>query len=196
MRSCTSTSDGFSLLEVLVALCLSVLLLVGIAPLWITAVRTDSAAHGLLADLQRWRVVSARLEADLRAASAQGLPGVSCSPLLEASAERVVFVTRSGRDRSLEIVAWHFAGGSLMRRRAPAGAGSTPRVPVAFSDNKTMMERVVGGRFAYVTGGVELGSIPPAGDVRRIDRVRAHCALSGGWPNAPCAVRAEGSLGR
>lgn len=173
------TTDGLSLIEVLVALCLSLVLLLGIAPLWVSLYRTGVGTHEVLVDLQRWRVVAARLERDLRMASGD-VPGrLDCVPVLEATATRVVFVTQSAQAEGLEIVAWEIVAGSLMRRRAPLPLAGPPTLPSAFQDNKTMLEGTAGGTFSYSAGGLELGTAVPPTDLRRVGAVRFECRVTG-----------------
>ncbi|MHB1343359.1 MAG: prepilin-type N-terminal cleavage/methylation domain-containing protein [Thermoleophilia bacterium] len=195
-RIFTSTSDGFTLLEVLVALVLSLVILLGTAPLWVTTVRTGVASQELLVDVERWRVVSARLERDLRMASAAGIKGLGCVPLLEATPSRLVLVTRSAGGPEPEIVAWEFAGGSLMRRRMPVPAeGPSPTIS-GFPDNKTMLEGVDGGVFFYSMGGLGLGTNLSTEDLTLVDAVEVTCSVTAGGRARGVGVTGAAGLGR
>lgn len=184
------------MVEVLVALSLSLVILLGIAPLWVTTLRTGVGTHEQLVDLQRWRVVAARLERDLRMASADGGQALGCTPLLEATSTRVVLVTRSIQAGGLEIVAWEFVAGSLMRRRTPLPVEGPPQLVGGFRDNKTMIEAVEGGVFSYRTGGVELGSAVPRADLRLVDAVKVVCCVTAGGRRGGATVTAEEGVGR
>ncbi|MHB0978579.1 MAG: PulJ/GspJ family protein [Thermoleophilia bacterium] len=194
--SSTCTTDGLSLVEVLVALSLSLVILLGIAPLWVTTLRTGVGTHEQLVGLQRWRVVLARLERDLRMASADGGQDLGCTPLLEATSTRVMLLTRSTQAGGLEIVAWEFVAGSLMRRRTPLPVEGPPQFLGGFRDNKTMIEAVEGGVFSYRTGGVELGSAVPWADLRLVDAVKVVCRVTAGGRRGGATVTTEEGLGR
>ncbi len=194
--SSTCTTDGLSLVEVLVALSLSLVLLLGIAPLWVTTVRTGVDTQEHLLDLQRWRVVSARLERDLRMASTDGGRYLGCTRVLEANPTRVVLLTRSVQDGGLEIVAWEFVAGSLMRRRTPLPVQGPPQLGVGFRDSKTMIEATEGGAFSYHTGGVALGSVVAQEDLRLVDAVAVTCRVTAGGRRNGVVVEAGTSVGR
>lgn len=195
-RIFTSTSDGFTLLEVLVALVLSLVILLGTAPLWVTTVRTSVLSQELLVDVERWRVVSARLERDLRMASAAGIRGLGCVPLMEATPARLVLVTRSAEGREPEIVAWEFAGNSLMRRRMPVPAGGSLPAMGGFRDNKTMLEGVGGGVFSYSMGALALGTNVSTEDLMLVDAVAITCSVTAGGRARGVVVIGTAGLGR
>lgn len=152
--STSTSSRGFTLIELLVGLALSLMLALAIAPLWTTAEKvTVEGGDRVLATFQA-RTMVARLERDLRLASALGSGGLECAPVVEADKHHLVVVTRSGSDATPEIVEWELVGGSLMRRRGPwvgvpAGAVSHS----LFNDHKTMLEGLAAGAsFAYLSG--------------------------------------------
>ncbi|MHB8870167.1 MAG: hypothetical protein ACYC6T_00530 [Thermoleophilia bacterium] len=178
------------------ALSLSLVLLLGIAPLWVTTVRTGVDTQEQLLDLQRWRVVSARLERDLRMASTDGGRYLGCARVLEATATRMVLLTRSVQDGGLEIVAWEFVAGSLMRRRTPLPAQGSPQLGGGFRDSKTMIEATEGGAFSYRTGRVELGSVIAQEDLRLVDAVEVRCRVTAGGRRKGVVVEAGTSVGR
>lgn len=196
MDRSTCTTEGLSLIEVLVALCVSLVLLLGVAPLWVALLQGGVGAQGLLVDTQRWRVAAARLERDVRMASADAPRALGCGPLLEATSDRVVLITRSVQAEGLEIVAWEVAGGSLMRRRASLPAAGVPSVPAAFQDNKTMMEGLESGLFTYRAGPGSFDGAVPAADLGRVDAVEIECRLTGTGRSAGVPVAAGAHLGR
>lgn len=192
----TCSSEGFSLVEVLVALCLSVVILMGISALWVATVRTGLGSQETLIEVQRWRVVSARMERDLRVASADGVSGLSGSPLLEASPTRLVMITRSTSDEGLEIVAWEFVNGVLMRRRAPLPVAGPPVSIGGFRDNKTMLEGVEGGVFSYAAGAFPLGGTVSSAALRSVDAVAASCSVTAGDTRRRVTVSGGAGVGR
>jgi type II secretory pathway component PulJ len=163
------------MMEMLVALVLSLVLLAAALPLWNGITSRTSDAQERLVQLQRWQVVAARLERDLRLASADGVAGLGCAPIIEARPNKVTLVTRTADGTKLELVSWEIVGGSLMRRRNPLdyeGAG----LPVGpFSDNKTMLEGVREGSFGYRLRAAVVGGFQSAGALSYIDAVSVRC---------------------
>lgn len=194
--SATCTSEGFSLFEVLTAVCLSLALLLCTGPLWSTVGRTAAETHTRLLDAQRWGVVAARFESDLRLASTEGRGDLGCVSLLEATATRVVLVTRAQQGDGLEVVAWEFAGGSLMRRRSPLPPESPRPSSVSFPDNKTMIEGVLAGRFSYWNGSAELGAAVGRERLRQVTAIRAACTISATGGGRRFRVETQAALGR
>lgn len=192
----TCSSEGFSLVEVLVALCLSLVIMMGISAVWVTTVRTGVGSQELLVEVQRWRVVAARMERDLRVASADGVPGLCGSPLLEASPTRLVMVTRPTSDGALEIVAWEFVNGVLMRRRTPLPTEGPPVSIGGFRDNKTMLEGVEGGVFSYAAGAFPLGDTVSSAALRSVDAVAVACSVTAGDIRRRVAVSGGAGVGR
>ncbi len=94
--SSTSTSDtGFSLIELMVALALSVLLALGVAPLWIGIQRSSLDGFDGLLDAGRFQVVAARFERDLRLTVPASDTRWMGSLLLQADERQITFVTRA-----------------------------------------------------------------------------------------------------
>ncbi|MGI5939529.1 MAG: prepilin-type N-terminal cleavage/methylation domain-containing protein [Thermoleophilia bacterium] len=154
MLSPSGGSSGFSLIEVLLALALTLCLAVAIAPLMtslqsVGVEQTDRSIQALQA-----RVAFARFERDLRLAGGGDCPFPTSGALLEAMPSQVVFVVPTPVESAPILVEWEIAGSRLMRRSGPC-----PRthpglfVPGLFSDNKTMLEGVgAGSGFSYRIG--------------------------------------------
>ncbi|MBN1630514.1 MAG: prepilin-type N-terminal cleavage/methylation domain-containing protein [Thermoleophilia bacterium] len=148
---------GFTLVELLVALALSVCLALALAPFWISLMTAGTRETDRTVWLIQQRVAAARLERDLRLAGAEGCLFPAAGALLEASGSQVVFLQRAADGSAPLIVEWEIARGSLMRRW-----GSCPvHRPVVlqhslYEDNKTMLEDVgAGSSFTYVVAGAE-----------------------------------------
>ncbi len=160
-------SSGFSLIELLVGLVLSLILALAIAPLWTTASKvTVEGADRVVATFQA-RTAVTRLERDLRLASALGGGGLECAPVVEADGRHLVVVTRSAANATPELVEWELVGGSLMRRRGPwVGIPAGGVSHSLFNDHKTMLEGLAaGGSFAYLSGARALaGNATPERD--------------------------------
>ena len=133
MWSTSSSEDGFSLMELLVALVLSVLLALGVAPLWVGLQRTTVDGLARLLDAGRFQVVAARFERDLRMAVPGSAPGCSGALVLQAGERQITFVTQAVGGSGLEVVSWEVVGSSLMRRRRAydpiSGTGARPVAP-------------------------------------------------------------------
>jgi prepilin-type N-terminal cleavage/methylation domain-containing protein len=183
-------SHGFSLIELLVGLALSLMLALAIAPLWTTASKvTVEGADRVVATFQA-RTAVARLERDLRLASALGGVGLECAPVVEADEHHVVVVTRSAANATPELVEWELVGGSLMRRRGPwAGIPAGGVSHSLFNDHKTMLEGLTaGGSFAYLSGArVLVGDATPERDAIT-DVVIQGAAVVGARADAPGAL--------
>ena len=156
-RQPDSFGAGFTLVELLVALALSVSLAMAVAPLWISLMSTGTRETDRTVWLLQQRVAAARFERDLRLAGAEGSLFPVAGALLEASGSQVVLLERAADGSAPVIVEWEITRGSLMRRW-----GTCPtRRPVAFQhslyeDNKTMLEQVgTRSSFTYVVEGVE-----------------------------------------
>ena len=150
-----SGRGGFTLLEVLVAMLLTLLLLGASLPVWqgLQVLAVGEVDHAI--GVGQSRVAAARFERDLRSASAADSAGAECVAVLEATSSQIVLLTRSGPGAVPEIVEWEVTGGSLMRRRGP-WTGSTPTgfPHGGYLDHKTMLEGVE-ARFAYSGAGFE-----------------------------------------
>jgi prepilin-type N-terminal cleavage/methylation domain-containing protein len=192
----TCTSDGFTLTEMVVALALSIIIVSTVCSLWIGFVARNVDTQERLVSLQRWRVVTARLERDLRLATAEGLADRACAPILEATSGRVTLVTRSIDGAGIEIVAWEIIGGALMRRRSPLPSdGSSPAVGV-FVDSKTMLEGLRSGSFRYGSGAAVLEIAPQSDVLSRIDTIELRCSIGVGLQGGGDNVAIVGLVGR
>ena len=165
---------GFSLIELLVGLALTLIVAMAALALWEGLERTGAGAGDRMVRLIQGRVAVARLSRDLRLASAQGCPFVASGAVLEASSEHVVLLTRSGDPGDLLLVEWELVGGSLMRRRGSCPATRPATITHSlFVDNKTMIEDVrPGSCFRFFASGVEVGSPVNPGCLAAIDEVR------------------------
>jgi prepilin-type N-terminal cleavage/methylation domain-containing protein len=165
---------GFSLIELLVGLSLTLIVAMAALALWEGLERTGAGTADRMVRLIQGRVAVARLSRDLRLASAHGCPFVVSGALLEASSEHVVLLTRSGDSGDLLLVEWELVGGSLMRRRGSCPATRPAAIAHSlFVDNKTMIEDLrPGSRFHFFASGVEVGSPVSAGYLAAIDEVR------------------------
>lgn len=156
-------APGFSLLELLVALALALVVMAATAPLFVSLGQTAvSEADGTIGSLQG-RVAVARLERDLRIASAARCPFVAHGPVLEASRQQVVFLQASSSEGPPLLVEWELtATGSLMRRWGNCPSSRPTTYPHSlFRDHKTMLERLrPSSCFRYeVAGGAVLDSV-------------------------------------
>ncbi len=159
---------------------LSLTLMLGVAPLWISLQSAAAAAQDTSVAFGAWRVASARLERDLRGATIEGATDLGPNPLLQAGTSEVVFVTRDPRSGALEIVEWEVSGSSLMRRRRPwPGQLPTTLSHLAFSDHKTMLEGVSSGSFTLISEySTVAGSIYPQ-KAPAVDLVRFEATIIG-----------------
>jgi len=183
----TGGSYGFSLIELLVGLALSLMLALAIAPLWTTASKvTVEGADRVVATFQA-RTMVARLERDLRLASAREGGELECAPVVEADGRHLVVVTRSAADATAEIVEWEMVGGSLMRRRGPwVGVPAGGVSHGLFIDHKTMLEGLAsGGSFAYLSGTRALADDATAERDAITDVVVQGAVIVGGRPDVP-----------
>ena len=180
----TSTSSrpgaGFTLLELLVGLSLTMVLAVAIAPLWLGWQKAFAqSADRTLAGLQG-RVVAERLERDLRLSSTVGCGNLGCVSILSADAHQVVFLAKTDSvPGPPELHEWEIVGTRLMRRTG-AWPGSVPESfpHQLFADNKTMIENLSGGAaFSFYSGGVEVTD--PSSGLSLVDEVRLVGAVAG-----------------
>lgn len=166
-------SKGFTLIELLVGLALALMITVAGSSLWFSlenagARETDRTVRSL-----QGRVAGARLERDLRLASAAGCPFSVSSPILEASASQVVFLERGSADGTPTLVEWEIVNGALMRRwgNCPAIWPSVYKHAL-FLDHKTMLEDVApGSSFKYMVGGMLTPAPIPRERLDTIDAV-------------------------
>ena len=164
---------GFTLIELLVGLALALCIAAAAAPLWLSLERTGSRETDKTVQSLQGRVAVARLERDLRLASAAGCPFSVTVPVLEASPSQVVFLERTGEDDAPILVEWEITNRALMRRW-----GFCPEVRPTdfrhslFRDHKTMLEDIdPESSFAYVLGDAVLPGPIPAEDLDAIEAV-------------------------
>lgn len=193
-----SGSPGFTLLELLLALALSVMLAVAVLPVWTGLLEYQTAASDHVIDLTQGRVAGARLARDLRLAGAVEVANAEGVALLRAEGNEMVLLSRVGEEGGVELVEWELAGSRLVRRRSP-WTGPLPDVigHGTFIDHKTMLEGVSSAaRFSYLSGGRELVDPVVEQERRRlVDEVRLAGDIEGdegtGVSRAPLLVRGE-----
>jgi prepilin-type N-terminal cleavage/methylation domain-containing protein len=174
----TSTSDqpalpgfpvgcrGFSLLELLMALSLTVCVALAVAPLW-TSLETKAKVDGDRAiTLLQERVMIARLDRDVRAASAACSMFPTSSALIQAAPSQIVLLCASSATEVPYLVEWEVANGAIMRRRGPCPRAIPGSVPHSlYTDNKTMLENVASStRFAFTSASGKILAQPISGD--------------------------------
>lgn len=161
------------------ALVLSAILLLAIGYLWSGLEGKATRLSDRLVWTLQAKVAGTRLERDLRAAYAADADQQGPTVLLEARADRVVFLARPGGQAAGELIAWDLSEGRLMRRRGQSsGIGvGVPAGGWVFNDNKTLLESVApGAGFAFFAGSRRLASPLSAMDLRLVDRVDLEAA--------------------
>lgn len=144
--------DGFTALELLLGVALTILLALGCAPLVFSIQQTGSRDADRTVRVEQARVAAARLEKDLRTGTAVGCPFVVSCPILQATPKQIVFLgTREGVE-GLTLFEWEVAGSSLMRRWGPCPSSCPESFPHSlYADNKTMLEGLAGDTcFSYL----------------------------------------------
>jgi prepilin-type N-terminal cleavage/methylation domain-containing protein len=171
-RSCWE--DGFSLVELVVGLALLLVIACAALALWTGLERAGTSDGDRMVLLLQSRVAAARLERELRLATAQGCLFTVGGPVLEARPNQVVLLTRVEQVAGPVLIEWEVVNGNLMRRR-----GACPAIrPLLFShslysDNKTMLEGMTSATcFRYFVGGLEIQAPVAAADLAFIDEVR------------------------
>jgi hypothetical protein len=146
---------GFTVLELLVGISLALMLTLALAPL-LTGMQAGGGreADRVIAVLQG-RVAAARLERDLRMATAGNSNFVVEGPILEASPKQVVFLGVTGGSSGLCLIEWDVVGSTLMRRWTPCPvARPASFAHVLYVDNKSMLEGLAEDtRFDYLVNG-------------------------------------------
>ncbi|GAB4250531.1 MAG: hypothetical protein Kow00129_11420 [Thermoleophilia bacterium] len=149
-----STSKGFTLVEVLVALSLSLLVSLAAVQLWITGESTVAHRVNQTNDGLSRRIAVNRFEHDVRMA------GVCWTreavPLLVAEESRLVLLAHSQFNEGMEIVEWAYSRGRVMRRRRKLETPLPDPVEISFADSKTMLEGVPKLTFRYFCGSLEV----------------------------------------
>jgi hypothetical protein len=164
---------GFSALELLIGLALTVCLALTICPLWSHMNRAAADRTDLSVAMVQSRVAVARLERDLRLASAAGCRFTAVGPILEASTSQVVFLEPAGPGEAPLLVEWELNGGALMRRwgACPAARPATFAHSL-YVDNKTMLEQLEGGgSLKYMVDGITVAGPVPSAALASVDAV-------------------------
>jgi hypothetical protein len=166
-------SGGFSAIELLIGLSLTVCLALTVCPLWTHIERAAAARTDMSVALVQSRVAVARLESDMRLSSAANCRFAAPGPILEASSSQVVFLEPAGAGMDPVLVEWEFSGGALMRRRGvcpvlrPVGFGHS-----LYLDHKTMLERLApGGTFSYLVNGTTVAGPLPVSALAGVEAV-------------------------
>jgi prepilin-type N-terminal cleavage/methylation domain-containing protein len=185
------SSEGFSLIEVLVALALSLMIAMTVSTVWISTQRSQVEAADRVSARLMTRVVAARFEKDLRHATIEGCGTAITGSLLRAESQEVVMLSIAG-GHDPELVEWEVVGGSLMRRHGPWTGLVPPRSQHhAYTSNKTMLEGVGPSTgFAYGVTGLEVPQVAD-GDLRLVTRVY----LSGLMPDLKVHFDASAEVG-
>jgi hypothetical protein len=157
--------NGFTAIELLVGASLAVMLILALAPL-VTALQAAGTreADRTITVLQG-RVAVARLERDLRMASAGRSSFAVEGPVLEATAKQIVFLGVTGAHTGVSVIEWEIVGSTLMRRWAPCPTAKPLSLAHGlYTDNKSMLEALDSDtRFSYlVNGTVRNGTVPNA----------------------------------
>jgi type II secretory pathway pseudopilin PulG len=195
---CPDECKGFSIIELILGLALTVCLAVAVAPLWLSLQGTGVREGDRTVRLLQARVAVARFERDLRLASAAGCPFSLTAPILEASSSQVVFLEQPALGVTPILVEWEIVNGSLMRRRGACPVGR----PVVFShslfvDHKTMLEGVrPGSVLGYLEGNVGVDLSGSVVDLAPVDGVVLELMTSTEGANASVLIRAQARVGR
>ncbi len=150
-----AVGSGFTALELLLGITLTVLLALGTAPLVLSLQAVGVRETDRTVSMLQGRVAAARMERDLRLASASGSLFAVHGPILEATPSQIVFLGPTAGVAGTGLIEWEIAGSSLMRRW-----GSCPLVrPASFghslyADHKTMLGGLAGGtQLTYLVNG-------------------------------------------
>ena len=168
-----SEAQGFTALELLVGVALTVLLVLGTAPLLMSLQSGGVREADKTVAVMQGRVAVARLERDLRTATGAVSEFSTVGPILEAGPEQVVLLGRAGASAGLSIIEWEITSSGLMRRWGPppqARPGSFAHG--LYVDHKSMMD-LIGSEvsFSYVLrGGTEVEQVAGS-DLYRVEAV-------------------------
>jgi len=170
-------TSGFTIMELVVGVSLALLLALGVGPLVLFIQSSGSLEGDRSVAFMQGRVSGARLERDLRTASAEDCPFKVDGPVLQANDRQVVFLSRCSDDETLVMVEWEVVGSRLMRR----WAACPTQKPLSFVhslyvDNKTMLEGVGSdATFAYaLDGGSSLAEVTER-DLSKVAVVSLSC---------------------
>lgn len=189
---------GFTVVEVLVALALVLVISLGVFALWGTIERSGVESGDRMVTLIQGRVAVARLERDLRLASAQDAPFSTDGAVLDATPTQVVFLMRDDAASLPSLVEWELTGANLMRRKGACPAAR----PVAFahnlySDNKTMLEGLASGsELQYFIGGREVEPPLVAAQLSLVDEVRLRASTAPAGATRVAVVNGGCKVGR
>ena len=175
------SSTGFTAMELLLGIALALLVVMAVAPLWLSLQKSGTREADRVIKVMQARVAIARLERDLRLATAGGCKFTTNEAVLEATPTQVVFLCRGVDDGGLQIVEWEVSQGRVMRRWGwcPASRPATYANPL-YIDHKTMLEEIAeGSGFCYsVCGSLRPGPIP-AEELSLIDGVTMRLSVVG-----------------
>lgn len=184
-------SRGFSLIELLVALALSLLVAAAVSTLWLRVQTTQVEAADRMQAHLAGRVVAARFEKDLRHATMENVGTTVTSSLLRADQKELVLLSVS-QGGAAKLIEWEFAGSSLMRRHGP-WLGTVPArgQHSAYNSSKTMLEGVAtNAGFGYSIGGATVPQVEAA-DLDLVEEV----SLSGRVVDHKVDLTAKAELG-
>jgi hypothetical protein len=178
---------GFTALELLIGLTLTVLLALAVAPLSLSLQTTGVREADRTVVLLQGRAAAGRFERDLRLATAGGSPFWAGGPILQATPWQVVFLGRAGDGAVLNILEWEIGADCIMRRW-----GRCPTVkPLTFAhalyvDHKSMLDGIAPyGAFSYLVNGKVLAGTVPESSLVSIEavilRAKGHDS-AGDWP--------------
>ena len=190
--------SGFSLIELLLGLVLSLCLALGLAPVWVSFQAVASTQGDRTVWIAQARVATARLERDVRVAGFTTCPFSNSSIVLQAGSSQVVFLTRPEGSPAPVLVEWEVVNGSLMRRWGVCPALRPAAFPHSlYSDNKTMLENVntAASSFSYRVAGRDVG-LPGSADLSSIDEVSISVAQKAASAGGAPVVRAAALVGR
>jgi hypothetical protein len=195
---CLDEGGGFSVIELIVGLALTVCLAVAVASLWLSLQGIGVREADRTVRLLQARVAVARFEHDLRLASAAVCPFLLSAPILEASPSQVVFLERPTAGAALILVEWEIVNGTLMRRRGTCPVARPVVFPHSlFVDHKTMLEGVKPGSvLSYLTGSAPVDTPADVVDPALICGVVLDLDISAEGDNASVHVTARGRVGR
>ncbi|MCL5736202.1 MAG: hypothetical protein M1274_11540 [Actinobacteria bacterium] len=201
-----STSDlvscpkdrGFTAIELLIGLSLTLCIALAGLALWESLDRTGTAASDGMIRLLQGRVAVTRLSRDLRLASGQGCQFKTSGPLLEAKSNQIVVLSKASESGLSLMVEWELVQGNLMRRKGDCPLSRPGAFTHSlFSDHKTMLEGLkTGSRFRFFASGIEEQAPVAVADLGRIDEIRLE-AVAGARQSGPAVdVAATSLLGR
>jgi hypothetical protein len=191
-------SAGFSAIELILGLALTLCLALAVAPLWLSLQSAGAQEGDQTVQMLQGRVAAARFEHDMRLASAAGCPFSLSAPILEASPSQTVFLTRTAVDAAPVLVEWEIVNGTLMRRRGVCPATRpTAFAHSLFVDHKTMLQEVkLGSSFVYLADGEVVDPSAGAVTFASVDSVVLQLSTAAAGASAAVSVAARGRVGR